>query len=397
VIYSSAINVSNPEFSAAKQQGLPLIQRGQLLAEIMEDKRGIAVIGTHGKTTTTGIISALSTAADRDPTCVIGGLLRGSQSTVRAGSGPDLIAEADESDASFLFLRPHVVVVTNLEADHLETYQWDFNQLKQTFIDFLNRLPDDGLIFICIDDPILRALIPELKARVMTYGFSEDADIRAKNFRQKGLKTYFNLERFGDCLDTEMILNLPGAHNVLNALAAIAIAKEYNISDEVMAQALENFPGMGRRFHPCGEIPVKEGHALLFSDYGHHPTEVKATLSAARLAWPDRRIVMAFQPHRYSRTQALLADFAAVLSEADVLLLLDIYSAGESPIEGVNSQVLCEMIREKAHTCVNWVPSLDALPQALQDTIQPNDIILLQGAGNIESMVKKILTCHPAV
>lgn len=391
VVYSSAINRQNPEFLCAEEQGLPLIQRGQLLAEVMQNGRGVAVAGTHGKTTTTGLISWLLTCAERDPTYVIGGVLRGSDSTVRLGKSQDIIAEADESDASFLFLKPHIAVVTNIEADHLETYQWDFSRLKDTFIDFLNQVFDDGRAIVCLDDPTLRDLIPRIKTKIITYGFTEDAQIRAENFQQLGLKTYFKVVRFGQPLADTIVLNLPGLHNVLNALAVVALAYEYDIPDAILLKALAEFPGMGRRFHPCGEINVPGGKALLFNDYGHHPTEIKATIAAARLAWPERRIVMAFQPHRYTRTHALLNDFVQVLTETDVLILLDIYSAGEAPIAGVSGESLFQAVCHHRSVNSHFVPTLTELPQILRAILQDGDVVLLQGAGNIESMVKEIL------
>ncbi len=390
VVYSSAINPQNPEFLFAKQQGLPLIQRGQLLAEIMTYGEGIAVAGTHGKTTTTGLASMLLTLSGRDPTYVIGGMLRGSESTVRIGNGKDVVAEADESDASFLYLKPRVAIVTNIEADHLENYQWDFSCLQQSFINFVNNMDSDGVAIVCLDDPIVRALLPELKTRVITYGFSEQAQIRAEKFQQLGLKSYFRIICFGRPLADIAVLNLPGLHNVLNALAIVALATEYRIAEQALLKTFAEFPGMGRRFHPCGEINVRGGKALLFNDYGHHPTEIKATIAAARLAWPRKRLVMAFQPHRYSRTKALLEDFAYVLSETDVLLLLDIYSAGEAPISGVNGEVLFQAVRDLHHTNAHFVPTLKELPQTLRTVLQDGDIVLLQGAGNIESLVKEI-------
>jgi UDP-N-acetylmuramate--alanine ligase len=390
VVYSSAINPRNPEFLFARQQDLPLIQRGQLLAEIMLDGRGVAVAGTHGKTTTTGLCSQLLTFAGRDPTCIIGGMLRGHESTVRIGNGPDIIAEADESDASFLYLKPQIAIVTNIEADHLETYHWDFSCLQNTFVEFLNNVVPDGAAIVCLDDPTIREILPKIKTRVITYGFSEHAQIRAEKFQQLGLKTYFRLLRFGRPFADAVVLNLPGLHNVLNALAVIALASEYQVDDKEMLKALAEFPGMGRRFHPCGEIKVKGGTALLFNDYGHHPTEIKATIAAARLAWPGRRIVMAFQPHRYSRTQALLNDFAQVLSEPDLLLLLEIYSAGEAPIAGVNGEALYQAVRRYPHANVHFVPTLEELPGLLHSVLQEGDIVLLQGAGNIESLAKEI-------
>jgi UDP-N-acetylmuramate--alanine ligase len=391
VVYSSAIHPQNPEFLLARQQELPLVQRGQLLAEVLNHGKGIAVAGTHGKTTTTGLASSLLMLAQRDPTYIIGGVLRGSISSVHIGSSEDVVAEADESDASFLYLKPRVAIVTNIEADHLETYQWDFSCLQETFLNFLNQLPPDGVAIVCLDDPTIRELLPKIKARVITYGFSEQAQIRAEKFQQLGLKTYFRLVRFGQVLPDIAVLNLPGLHNVLNALAVVALASEYQVSDPILLKALAEFPGMGRRFHPCGEIKIKEGKALLFNDYGHHPTEIKATIAAARLAWPGRRLVMAFQPHRYSRTQALLEEFAHVLSQTDVLLLLDIYSAGEAPIAGVSGESLYQAVCHHAHANAHFVPTLNDLPRTLHTVLQDGDIVLLQGAGNIESMVKEIL------
>lgn len=390
VVYSSAINEKNPEFLLAKQKGLPLIPRGQLLSEFLRDRKGIAIAGTHGKTTTSGLISMLMTTAEYDPSYIIGGYLRGNQSTIRFGKGKDIVVEADESDGSFLFLKPHVVVVTNIEADHLENYHDDFNCLKNTFVNFINHVEQDGVAILCIDDPIIRELLPKISANVRTYGFSEDADILAENFQQTGLKSQFHLLRKGHA-SIEVKLNLPGKHNIQNALAAVAIAQEYGIADELLLKALQQFPGMGRRFHPCGEILLEKGKALIFSDYGHHPTEIKATLNAARLAWPGQRIVMAFQPHRYSRTQALMEEFVKVLSEADVLLLLQIYGGpGEQPIPGVSSEVLYQALSQHSAKKLQLVPSLAELPKALHNLIKENDIVLMQGAGDIESIIPKL-------
>lgn len=391
IVYSSAIHLQNPEFLFAQQQGIPLVHRGELLAEIMALGQGVAVAGTHGKTTTTGLSSLLFTWAQRDPTYVIGGVLRGSESTVRSGKGRDVVVEADESDVSFLHLRPHIGIVTNIEADHLESYHWNFSCLKETFVTFLNNIAPEGAAIVCLDDPTIRELIPKIKTRIITYGFSEEAQVRAENFHQLGLKTYFQPVRFGQPFADKIELNLPGLHNVLNALAVIALANEYKISDSVLLKTLAEFPGMRRRFHPCGEINVQGGQALLLSDYGHHPTEIRATIAAVRLAWPRRRLVMAFQPHRYSRTQALLGDFAKVLCATDVLFLLDIYSAGEEPIPGVNGEALYQIVRHHSHPNVHFVPALDELPRALRAALQEGDIVLLQGAGDIESMIKEIL------
>lgn len=390
VVYSSAINPQNPEFLFAKQQGLPLVQRGQLLAEIMSYGEGIAVAGTHGKTTTTGLAGTLLTLSGRDPTYIIGGMLRGSESTVRIGNSKDIVAEADESDASFLYLKPRVAIVTNIEADHLENYQWDFSCLQQSFIQFINSVDSQGVAIVCLDDPIIRTLLPGLKTRVITYGFSEHAQIRAEKFQQLGLKSYFRIIRFGQPLADIAVLNLPGLHNVLNALAVVALATEYQVTEQNLLKTLAEFPGMGRRFHPCGEINFYGGKALLFNDYGHHPTEIKATIAAARLAWPGKRLVMAFQPHRYSRTKALLEDFAYVLGETDVLLLLDIYGAGEAPISGVSGEILFDAVKNLNHPNAHFVPTLRDLPQTLHTVLQDGDIVLLQGAGNIESLVKEI-------
>ncbi len=389
VVYSSAINEKNPEYLFAKQQALPLIPRGQLLSEFLRDHKGIAVAGTHGKTTTSGLTSLLLTLANRDPNYIVGGYLRGQESTIRSGQGKDMVVEADESDASFLFLKPHLAVVTNIERDHLETYHDDFNCLKNTFVDFVNHVSEDGAAILCLDDSAVREILPKISVRTITYGFCEEADIRAEDFRQTGLKTQFRLVRQGHA-SLEVNLNLPGKHNVQNALAAVAVAQEYGIADEVLLKALADFPGMGRRFHPCGEITFKQGRALVFSDYGHHPTEIKATLNAARLAWPGQRIVMAFQPHRYSRTQALMNDFINVLSETDVLLLLEIYSAGEKPIAGVSSEIMYQALSQQTSKKFQLIPTLQELPEALHHLVRENDIILLQGAGDIESIIPKL-------
>lgn len=391
VVYSSAITQDNPEFRTAKMAGLPLISRGKLLAELMKGYCGIAVSGTHGKTTTTGLLAQIFVSADLDPTYFIGGRIRDQDSTVRLGTGHYFIAEADESDVSFLYMSPQIIVVTNVEPDHLENYDGDFHRLKQSFLDFIHKLPEDGVAILGIDNPVIRELLPKISRRVMTFGFSRDADIRVLDFKQVGLRSHFLVERPDDLPALSVQLNLPGRHNVLNALAAIGVAHEASINDTSLLQSLSEFPGIGRRFHAHGEITVKGGKALLFDDYGHHPSAVEATLTVARQAWPDRRIVLVFQPHRYSRTRDLFQEFAKALSTPDILVLLEVYSAGEQPIADYNGRRLYESIIQQGQITPIFVPDIDQLPAALEDVLQADDIVLLQGAGSIGALVKTLI------
>ena len=390
VVYSSAITPDNPELQAAKIAGIPLISRGQLLAELMHAHCGIAVSGTHGKTTTTGLLAQIFMLADMDPTYFIGGKIQDQDSTVRLGKGEYFIAEADESDASFLCMSPKIIVVTNIEPDHLENYDGDFHCLKQSFLDFIQKLPEDGVVILGIDNPIIRELLPKISRRVVTFGFCEEADVSVLDFKQKGLRSHFHVKRPDDLSPLSLQLNLPGQHNVLNALAAIAVAHEVGIGDASLLQALSEFPGVSRRFHAHGEIKVKGGKALLFDDYGHHPSAIEATLVVARQVWPDRRIVLVFQPHRYSRTRDLLQEFAKVLSTPDMLVLLDVYSAGEQAIAGCNGRILCDAIIQQGKITPIFVPEFEQLPTVLADVLRADDIVLLQGAGSIGTMAETL-------
>ena len=391
VVYSSAISQDNPEMIAAKTAQIPLISRGQLLAELMSESEGIAISGTHGKTTTTGLLAQIFVSADMDPSYLIGGKINDQSSTVRMGEGQFFIAEADESDASFLYMSPKIVVVANLEPDHMETYHDNFSELKQSFLDFIEKLPEDGVAILGVDNPAVRALIPQISKRVVTFGFSEDADIRASDFKQVGLESYFSVSRGSDDASLLVQLNLPGQHNVLNALAAISVAKEVGIDDFSLLNTLRTFPGVGRRFHAHGKIAVKGGAVLLFEDYGHHPSAIDATVKVARQAWPDRRIVLAFQPHRYSRTRDLFQAFVKSLSAPDVLLLLDVYAAGEQPIVGADGSALCEAISQQGQIEPVFISKIDTLSKILKDVLLPDDVLILQGAGNVGAIAATLL------
>jgi UDP-N-acetylmuramate--alanine ligase len=390
VVRSTAISEDNPELIAAKQARIPIVPRAVMLAELMRFRFGIAIAGTHGKTTTTSLVTSLLAEGKLDPTFVIGGLLNSAGTNAQLGASPYLVAEADESDASFLYLKPMISVVTNIDADHMSTYDGDFSQLKKTFLNFLHHLPFYGLAVLCLDDPVIRELTPEISRPFVTYGFSEDADFRAIQFQQEGIKNYFTVKRPNKS-DLSVTLNLAGQHNVLNALASIAVATELKISDEAICAGLANFSGVGRRFQICGNLDLGQGNALVIDDYGHHPREIAVTLQAARTAWPSKRLVMAFQPHRYTRTRDLFEDFARVLSEVDVLLLLDIYPAGESPIAGADGRSLCRNIRQRGRVDPIFIERGESLTQALQGVLQKDDILLLQGAGDIGSMAAKLV------
>ncbi|CAK9886034.1 MAG: UDP-N-acetylmuramate--L-alanine ligase [Candidatus Erwinia impunctatus] len=392
VVVSSAITQDNPEIVAAREARIPVIRRAEMLAELMRFRHGIAVAGTHGKTTTTAMISAIYAEGGLDPTFVNGGLVKAAGTHARLGHSRYLIAEADESDASFLHLQPMVAVVTNIEADHMDTYQGDFENLKQTFINFLHNLPFYGRAVVCIDDVVIRDLLPRIGRHITTYGFSEDADVRIVEYQQRGALGHFTLSRIDKPL-MKVTLNAPGRHNALNAAAAVAVATEEGIDDEEILTALESFQGTGRRFDFLGEFPLTAvngiaGTAMLVDDYGHHPTEVDATIKAARAGWPERQLVMIFQPHRYTRTRDLYDDFASVLSQVDVLLMLDVYAAGETPIPGADSRALCRTIRGRGKVD----PILVSDPAMVLETLAPlltgNDLILFQGAGNVGRIAK---------
>ncbi len=387
VVYSSAVSADNPEMQAAKEAGLPLIPRAQMLAELMRFRYGIAIAGTHGKTTTTSLIVSIFAAADLDPSYVIGGKLNSAQSNAKLGQGDYLIAEADESDASFLYLHPMLVVVTNIDADHMSTYHGDFAELEEAFLNFIHKIPFYGCAVLCLDDPVIEKLLPRIHRPVLTYGFHEKADVRVQHYRVENLSGHF------ECIVNEQSyavrLNIPGRHNALNALSAIAIAQHEGIPMTTVLEALSKFGGVGRRFQQY-PIQFKKGaHVTLVDDYGHHPTELRATIATAREAWPDRRLVMLFQPHRYTRTRDLFDDFVNVLCLCDCVLLLDVYSAGETVIPGADSRDLMRAIRAKGVLEPIFVPALNEVVQALETVCQENDIVLMQGAGSIGALVQQ--------
>lgn len=382
IVISTAIDQNNPEIIAAKAERIPIVRRAEMLAELMRFRHGIAIAGTHGKTTTTSLIASIFAKGQLDPTFVIGGLLNSAGTNARLGSSRYLVAEADESDASFLHLQPMVSVITNIDEDHMETYQGDFEKLKDTYIEFLHNLPFYGLAVVCIDNPVVRELLPRISRQVITYGFSEDADIRAVNYQQEGGVSYFTVEIESQS-PLKMSVNLPGQHNVLNALAGVAVAKDEGINDEAICQALAEFEGIGRRFEQLGQLTTEAGNMVLVDDYGHHPSEVKATILAMRAGWPDKRLVMIFQPHRYSRMRDLYEDFVEVLSEVDCLFLLDVYSAGEAPIVSADSKSLTRSIRNRGQIEPIYVSDVEMLPTLLAAQLQDNDMVITQGAGNI--------------
>lgn len=389
VVVSSAVDTQNVELVAAGEQRIPIVQRAEMLAELMRFRHGIAIAGTHGKTTTTSLIASIFAQAQLDPTFVIGGLLNSAGSNARLGSSRYLIAEADESDASFLHLQPMISVVTNIEADHMDTYGGDFEKLKSTYVDFIRNLPFYGVAVVCVDDPVVTEISSRCGRKLITYGLSEDADYRLSNYAQEGHRSFFTLTGpTGISLDIK--LNLPGLHNALNATAAAVVALDEGIESDAIITALDEFEGIGRRFQQYGEYPIEGGNVMLVDDYGHHPSEVEATIAAARAGWPERRLVMVYQPHRYSRTRDLYEDFAKVLSEVDVLLLLEVYAAGEEPIAGADSRSLCRTIRQRGKLDPIFVEPPETLYALLADVIKPGDILLTQGAGDIGATVKVI-------
>lgn len=389
VVVSSAIPENNVEIVAAKIAHIPVILRAEMLAELMRYRHGIAIAGTHGKTTTTAMVASIYSDAGLDPTFVNGGLVKSAGVYARLGCSRYLIAEADESDASFLYLKPVVVIVTNIEADHMSTYKGNFENLKQTFINFLQHLPFYGLAVMCIDDDRIREILPCIGRHITTYGFSDDADIQIKDYQQKREQGFFTLCRPGKA-ELKVMLNAPGYHNALNSAAAIAVGTEEGISDDCILEALANFQGTVRRFDFLGHFSLenvngKKGSVMLVNDYGHHPIEVAMTIKAARTGWPEKRIVMIFQPHRYSRTYDLYEDFANVLSKVDVLLMLNVYSAGETPIPGADSPSLCRTIRAQHPKQLDpiFVSDNQILLDILSEHLNDNDLLLMQGAGNI--------------
>ncbi len=390
VVVSTAISESNPEILAAREQRIPVVPRAEMLAELMRFRFGIGVAGTHGKTTTTSLIASLLAEGGLDPTFVIGGLLNSAASHAQLGAGYYLVAEADESDASFLYLQPSMAVVTNIDADHLSTYGGDFEQLRRTFIEFLHHLPFYGLAVLCLDDPVIRDILDEVTRPVTTYGLDAGADVHATDVRQVGARTHFRAHRKEHADALSITLNLPGRHNVLNALAAIAVATELGVSDTDIQKALTDFQGIGRRFQIAGEITTPAGKVLLIDDYGHHPRELAPTIAAARAGWPDRRLVVVFQPHRYTRTRDLFDDFAQVLSEADVLVLCEVYAAGEAPIAGADGRALARGIRARGQVDPVFVDDLETLPAVLDDLLADGDLLLTLGAGDIGAAAQRL-------
>ena len=394
VVVSSAVNEENPEVKAARAKKIPVVPRALMLAELMRFRQGIAVAGTHGKTTTTSLIASILAEAGMDPTFVIGGKLEAANANAKLGTGEYIVAEADESDASFLHLTPVMAVVTNIDQDHMDTYEHSFDKLKSAFVEFLQQLPFWGMAVVCIDDANIREILPRVTKPVMTYGFSDDARVRAINVRAEDGKMHFTAQRInGVTTEFEVTLNLPGNHYVLNALAAIAIASELNVPDAAIVKALKEFKGVGRRFERYGEIEVAGGGAFtLIDDYGHHPVEMQAVIAAARAAFPNRRLVMAFQPHRYTRTRDCFEDFVRVLSGTDAVLLTEVYSAGEAPIVAADTRSLIRSIRVAGKIEPLFVETTDELPEAILNMALANDVVIVMGAGSIGQVAEKTRT-----
>ncbi|NOR80721.1 MAG: UDP-N-acetylmuramate--L-alanine ligase [Methyloprofundus sp.] len=383
VVTSTAVDKQNPEVKRAYECRTPVIPRAEMLAELMRFRFGIAVAGTHGKTTTTSLTASMLAEAGLDPTFVIGGRLNSVGTNAQLGRGQYLVAEADESDASFLHLQPMIAVVTNIDQDHMETYEGSFSRLKDTFIEFLHHVPFYGLAVMCIDDAGVREILPQLSKPIRTYGTREEADVRAVKIEQQGMQTSFLVQRWDGHKDIQVTLNMPGLHNMLNALAAITVATELNVDDAAIIKSLAEFKGVGRRFQLNGEVALQQGSVTLVDDYGHHPREVAATLEALKQAWPEKRSVVIFQPHRYSRTRDLFEDFVNTLSAVDVLILLEVYSAGEEPITGADGRALSRAIRIRGQVDPVFVENVEDLAQILVGIIRPGDVLLTMGAGNV--------------
>ena len=395
VVVSTAVKADNPEVVAARGRKVPVVPRAQMLAELMRLKQGIAVAGTHGKTTTTSLVASILAEGGMDPTFVIGGRLNAAGANARLGSGDFLVAEADESDASFLFLSPVMSIVTNIDADHMETYGHDFSRLKQAFVDFLQRLPFYGVAVLCVDDPNVREIMPQVSKQIVSYGLAEGANVRAENVVADGGRMHFDCVRVnGSVSRFPVTLNLPGMHNVLNALAAIAIATEVGVSDAAIAKALAEFRGVGRRFQRYGEIACAGpagGRFTLIDDYGHHPVEMAATIAAARGAFPGRRLVLAFQPHRYTRTRDCFEDFVKVLSGVDALLLAEVYAAGEQPVVAADGRALARALRVAGKVEPVFVEDIGGMPQAILDVARDGDVVVTMGAGSIGAVPGKLV------
>ena len=383
IVNSSAVNNSNPEIIRARELRIPIVRRAEMLGELMRYRHGIAVAGTHGKTTTTSLMASVLAAADQDPTFIIGGLVNSTGTNAQLGASRYLVAEADESDASFLHLQPMVAIVTNIDADHMETYGGDFSKLKKTFIEFLHNLPFYGLAVLCGDDPVIRDIIPNIARPILTYGLDVANDYRAINVKQNKMSSEFDVIRPGHDKPLHIRINIPGIHNVLNATAVIAVATDEGLSDDAIQKGLENFQGVGRRFQVYGNFPIGNGDAMLVDDYGHHPREVQAIVRAVRDGWPGRRLVMVYQPHRYTRTRDLYEDFVEVLSTVDALIMLEVYSAGEDAIPGADSRHLCRSIRARGLIEPIFIETVDGVPDIIKDLVRAGDIVITQGAGNV--------------
>jgi len=390
IVRSTAIPSTNVEVSAAQAKRIPVVRRAEMLAELMRFKFGIAIAGTHGKTTTTSLVASILAQAGMDPTFVIGGLLNSTQSNAKLGTGRYLVAEADESDASFLHLQPILAVVTNVDVDHLSTYEGDVSRLYRSFTDFLSNLPFYGTAIMCVDDAGVQKVLPHVSRRILTYGLHEEADVQAVNVEQNSFQTNFTVLRKGFA-DLHIQLNMPGLHNVRNSLAAIAIAQELGANEEAIIKALYSFDGIGRRFEQLGVAPVKAGQVTIVDDYAHHPVELAATLQAAKQVWPDKRIVTVFQPHRYSRTQDLMDDFTQVLADVDQLLLTEVYPAGEKEIPSANSHALARAIRVRGKVEPILISDLSKVASSINNIAQDDDVILLMGAGSIGRVSKELV------
>jgi len=390
LVVSTAVAVSNPEVQAARAVRIPVVPRAEMLAELMRFRRGIAVAGTHGKTTTTSLTASLLAEAGLDPTFVIGGLLNAWGSHARLGAGQYLVAEADESDGSFLLLQPVVALVTNIDRDHLEAYEQSFDNLRKAFLEFLHHLPFYGAAVLCLDDPYVAEMIPNVTRAVVTYGLSEQADVRASTIRQDGRMMHFLAHLPGRSEPLPVSLNLPGVHNVRNALGAMAIAWELGLDLPSIVPSLASFQGVGRRFAEVGQFAIGDGEVLVIEDYGHHPSELNATMTAARDGWGERRIVVVFQPHRFTRTRDLFDEFSQVLATADAVVLTDIYAAGEEPIDGIDSGALCQSIRARGRVNPVLISNVLDIPRELPAMLEDGDLVLLLGAGNIGAVAQGI-------
>ncbi|MDD2918913.1 UDP-N-acetylmuramate--L-alanine ligase [Rhodoferax sp.] len=395
VVTSTAVNADNPEVQAARHNRIPVVPRALMLAELMRLKRGIAIAGTHGKTTTTSLVASVLAEAGLDPTFVIGGRLNSAGANARLGQGDYIVVEADESDASFLNLLPVMAVVTNIDADHMETYGHDFGNLKKAFLDFLHRMPFYGTAILCTDDAAVRSIVPQVTCPVTSYGFDEGAEVRAVNVRAVDGQMRFTVQRRNGLVlpDLDVVLNLPGRHNVLNALSAIAVAVELSIDDAAVLRALASFKGVGRRFQSYGDQPASAGGSFaLVDDYGHHPVEMAATLAAARGAYPGRRLLLAFQPHRFTRTRDCFEDFIKVIAQADAVLLAEVYAAGETPIVAADGRSLARALRVAGRIEPVFVDDIAAMPQAIVDAARDGDVVLCMGAGSIGAVPAKVVS-----